>query len=75
MNFELSKKYIIVTGASGGLGFALSNYLFKHGFSLWLLTSKLSTKNKIDNHFNSLISKKDKKLMSLEQFKRKIKYL
>lgn len=63
MNSELSKKYIIITGASGGLGFVLSNYLFKHGYSLWLLTSKSSTKKKLESHYKSLISKKKNKVI------------
>ena len=36
----------------------MSNYLFKHGYSLWLLTSKLSSKKKIEAHYKSLKSKK-----------------
>ena len=63
LNSELSKKYIIITGASGGLGFVLSNYLFKHGYSLWLLTSKSSTKKKLESHYKSLISKKKNKVI------------
>ena len=63
LNSELFKKYIIITGASGGLGFVLSNYLFKHGYSLWLLTSKLSTKKKIEAHYKSLKSKRKNKVI------------
>ena len=63
LNSELFKKYIIITGASGGLGFVLSNYLFKHGYSLWLLTSKSSTKKKLESHYKSLISKKKNKVI------------
>ena len=63
LNSELSKKYIIITGASGGLGFVLSNYLFKHGYSLWLLTSKSSTKKKIEAHYKIMVSKKKNKVI------------